>query len=171
MSSPELPKRPVGPPRPKRRLIPRLRTVHEVSAGGLVVAEVTQEPDCLLISRFDRRNRHIWSFPKGHVEGEETWQETAVREVHEETGIEAEVLSPLGKVDFWFMADGRRIHKTVHHFLMVARGGVISDEDPEVESVEWVAWHEVRGRLAYSDERSLFKKATRLLTDLGPTQS
>ncbi len=156
----------MGPPRPKVKLTQRLRTVHEVSAGGLVVDELAAQPMALLISRYDRRHRLIWSFPKGHVEGEETLQETALREVHEETGMRCEVVTKIGKVDFWFMADGRRIHKTVHHFLMVAKTGELSDEDPEVESVEWVPWDAVRSRLAYSDERTLLEKGRSLLADM-----
>lgn len=120
----------------------------------------------LLISRFDRRGRLIWSFPKGHVEPGETEAQTAVREVGEETGITAEVVERLGDIDFWFMADGRRIHKTVHHFLMVSRGGQLCADDPEVESVEWVPISAVPGRLAYSDERALLAKARERLSEL-----
>jgi 8-oxo-dGTP pyrophosphatase MutT (NUDIX family) len=155
---------PAGPPRPKYRLGRRPKTVDEVSAGGLVVDALTNEGNALLISRHDRRGRLIWSFPKGHLEDGETDTEAAVREVHEETGIRARVLERLGEIDFWFMADGRRIHKTVHHFLMVGEGGQLSDTDPEVESVEWVPLSAVHSRLAYSDERALLKKARSILS-------
>lgn len=121
--------------------------------------------EALLISRFDRRHRLIWSFPKGHLEAGETDREAALREVHEETGILARVVEPLGKIDFWFMADGRRIHKTVHHFLMLKVGGALSDTDPEVESVEWVPLPMVHSRLAYPDERSLLRKARKIISD------
>jgi len=154
---------PAGPPRPKNRLGRRPKTVDEVSAGGLVVDKLTTDGHALLISRHDRRGRLIWSFPKGHLEGSETDQQAAIREVHEETGIFARVLEPLGEIDFWFMADGRRIHKTVHHFLMISEGGELNDEDPEVESVEWVPLSAVHSRLAYSDERALLKKARAFL--------
>lgn len=143
----------------------RPATVDEISAGGLVVDAVSTEPQALLISRYDRRGRLIWSFPKGHIEPGENSRQTAIREVGEETGIVAEVLEPLGTIDFWFMADGRRIHKTVHHFLLVAVGGALSAEDPEVEFVEWVPLPAVRSRLAYSDERELLQKAEALLAE------
>lgn len=157
--------RPAGPPRPKNPVGRRYRTVSEVSAGGLVVERLTAGSRGLLISRLDRRGRLIWSFPKGHLEAGETAQEAAIREVGEETGIEASVVEPLGEIDFWFMADGRRIHKTVHHFLMVCEGGELCADDPEVESVEWVPLSAVSARLAYSDERALLRKARSLLAE------
>ncbi len=143
-----------------------MRTVDEVSAGGLVVDQMSSEAQALLISRHDRRGRLIWSFPKGHLEEGETDRDAAIREVAEETGIQAAVLEPLGEIDFWFMADGRRIHKTVHHFLMVCEGGELCADDPEVESVEWVPLSAVSARLAYSDERALLKKARARLSEL-----
>ena len=158
--------RPPGPPRPKNRLGRRVRTVDEVSAGGLVVDRLDPGAQGLLISRHDRRGRLIWSFPKGHLEAGETDQIAAIREVGEETGITAAVVEPLGEIDFWFMAEGRRIHKTVHHFLMVCEGGELCADDPEVESVEWVPLSAVAGRLAYSDERALLKKARARLSEL-----
>ena len=143
-----------------------MRTVDEVSAGGLVVDHVSADAQALLISRHDRRGRLIWSFPKGHLEEGETDRDAAIREVGEETGIQAAVVEPLGEIDFWFMADGRRIHKTVHHFLMVCEGGELCADDPEVESVEWVPLSAVPARLAYSDERALLKKARARLSEL-----
>jgi 8-oxo-dGTP pyrophosphatase MutT (NUDIX family) len=158
--------RPTGPPRPKNRLGQRARTSIEVSAGGLVVDRLSPDAQALLISRHDRRGRLIWSLPKGHLEQDETDRQAAIREVGEETGIVAEVVEPLGDIDFWFMSDGRRIHKTVHHFLMVCQGGELCADDPEVESVEWVPLSAVPARLAYSDERALLKKARARLAEL-----
>lgn len=150
---------------PKHRLGRHPTTVDETSAGGLVVDRLASDAQALLISRHDRRGRLIWSFPKGHIEEGETDGEAAIREVREETGIEAELLEPLGAIDFWFMSDGRRIHKTVHHFLMVAVGGALSAEDPEVVSVEWVPFGAVLSRLVYADERSLLRKAQTLISE------
>jgi ADP-ribose pyrophosphatase YjhB (NUDIX family) len=145
---------------------PRLRRVEETSAGGLVVDVVNgDEPRAALIGRLDRRGRLLWSLPKGHVEAGETHEDTAVREVAEETGITGRVLARLGTIDFWFVADGRRIHKTVHHFLLLAQGGELSDEDIEVEAVEWVPLGELAERLAYADERRLVEGVHTLLAD------
>ena len=105
----------------------------------------------------------MWSMPKGHIEPGESVQDAAVREVEEETGIRGRVIAPLGTIDFWFVADGRRIHKTVHHYLLEAAGGVLSDDDEEVVAVDWVPLSEVGDRLAYADERRLVGQAADLL--------
>jgi 8-oxo-dGTP pyrophosphatase MutT (NUDIX family) len=150
-------------PAPSR---PRLRRVEETSAGGLVVDVADGgEPRAALIGRLDRRGRLLWSLPKGHVEAGETHEDTAVREVAEETGITGRVLAPLGTIDFWFVAEGRRVHKTVHHFLLLAQAGELSDEDIEVEQVEWVPLAELGDRLAYADERRLVEQVPSLLMD------
>lgn len=122
-------------------------------------------PRAAIIGKQDRRGRLLWSLPKGHLEAGESAQEAAVREVAEETGISGEILAELGTIDFWFVADGRRIHKTVHHFLMRAVGGELSDEDVEVTEVAWVPLPDLAGRLAYPDERDLVSTAGRLLAD------
>ncbi len=106
----------------------RLQRVEETSAGGLIVDRRDGDgAHAALIGRKDRRGRLLWSLPKGHVEAGETNEDAAIREVMEETGITGRVLAPLGTIDFWFVADGRRIHKTVHHFLLLALGGELSD--------------------------------------------
>src|ERR1700712_4758735 len=111
----------------------------EVSAGGLVVRVEDGVAVAAIIGRLDRRGRLRWSLPKGHLEAGETAEQAAVREVQEETGIIGVVTAELGKIDYWFVADGRRIHKTVHHFLLRATGGELSDADIEVTEVAWVA--------------------------------
>ncbi|MBC3194542.1 NUDIX hydrolase [Pseudonocardia sp. C8] len=141
----------------------RLRTVDETSAGGLVVHPVTGA--AALIGRLDRRGRLLWSLPKGHIEAGETAEQAAVREVEEETGIIGEVLAPLGTIDFWFVAEDRRVHKTVHHYLMRALGGELSDADVEVAEVAWVPLGELESRLAYADERRLIRHAANLLEE------
>ncbi len=118
-----------------------------------------------VIGRLDRRGRLLWSLPKGHIEEGETAEQAAVREVEEETGIIGCVVAPLGTIDFWFVAEDRRVHKTVHHFLLRATGGELSDEDIEVSEVAWVPLDELESRLAYADERRLIRRATELLED------
>jgi 8-oxo-dGTP pyrophosphatase MutT (NUDIX family) len=154
------------PTPPSRR---PLRRVDETSAGGLVLDRRGPGANGALIGRLDRRGRLLWSLPKGHVERGETEEDTAVREVMEETGIRGAVVGKLGTIDFWFVADGRRIHKTVHHFLLVAtdpvHGLVLSDEDVEVSEVAWVPLGEVASRLAYADERRLLERVPDLLAE------
>lgn len=138
-------------------------TVDETSAGGLVVDTATGR--AALIGRLDRRGRLLWSLPKGHIEPGETAEQAAVREVTEETGIVGEVLAQLGVIDYWFVAEQRRIHKTVHHFLLRQVGGELSDADVEVTEVSWVPLSELEARLAYADERKLVRRAGELLSE------
>ena len=153
-------------PSPPRR---PLRRVDETSAGGLVLDRRGPEASGALIGRLDRRGRLLWSLPKGHVEPGETEEQAAVREVAEETGIRGSVIGKLGTIDFWFVADGRRIHKTVHHFLLLADdpiGGLeLSDEDVEVSEVAWVPLTELAAKLAYADERRLLERVPDLLPE------
>lgn len=148
---------------------PRLRTVRETSAGGLVVdgLDGPSERRCAaLIGRTDRRGRLLWSLPKGHIEKGETAEQTAMREVAEETGITGQVLASLGSIDYWFVAEGRRVHKTVHHYLLASVGGELSDADIEVTEVAWVPLSELGSRLAYADERRLVEVASELIDRL-----
>ncbi|MBB5854080.1 NUDIX hydrolase [Amycolatopsis umgeniensis] len=146
--------------RRRRRRGRRLTTVDETSAGGLVVD--TERAHAALIGRLDRHGRLLWSLPKGHIEDGETVEQTAVREVKEETGISSRVLEPLGTIDYWFVAERRRVHKTVHHFILESTGGELSDEDVEVTEVAWVPLADLETTLAYSDERKLVRKAKEL---------
>ncbi|WP_181776959.1 NUDIX hydrolase [Amycolatopsis pittospori] len=146
--------------RRRRRRGRRLTTVDETSAGGLVVD--AERANAALIGRLDRHGRLLWSLPKGHIEDGETVEQTAVREVKEETGISAQVLQPLGTIDYWFVAERRRVHKTVHHFILESTGGELSDEDVEVTEVAWVPLADLETTLAYSDERKLVRKAKEL---------
>lgn len=140
-----------------------MRTVDEISAGGLVVNSTNDK--AAVIGRIDRRGRLLWSLPKGHIEEGETPEQAAVREVAEETGIAASVVATLGSIDYWFVADDHRVHKTVHHFLLRAHGGELSDADVEVAEVAWVPLSELPQRLAYADERRLVRRAADLLAD------
>jgi ADP-ribose pyrophosphatase YjhB (NUDIX family) len=144
-----------------------MTTVDETSAGGLVVD--SERSRAVLIGRLDRHGKLLWSLPKGHIEARETVEQTAIREVKEETGISARVLGSLGSIDYWFVAERRRVHKTVHHFLLEAVGGELSDEDVEVTEVAWVPIAEVEDRLAYTDERALVRKARQLFGDESQT--
>ncbi|OBI14438.1 DNA mismatch repair protein MutT [Mycobacterium sp. E2462] len=155
--------------RSPRRAPDQLRTVHETSAGGLVIDGIDGPRDAqvaALIGRVDRRGRMLWSLPKGHIEQGETAEQTAIREVAEETGIRGSVLAALGRIDYWFVTDGRRVHKTVHHYLMRFSGGELSDEDVEVAEVAWVPIRELPSRLAYADERRLAQVADELIDKL-----
>lgn len=157
----------MSPPRP-RPWRPTPRTVEEVSAGGLVVDDGDGVPRAALIARVNRAGRLEWCLPKGHLEPGETPEQAAVREIAEETGIQGQVVAPLGSIDYWFSASGRRIHKTVHHFLLEATGGHLTVEgDPDAEAVDaaWVPLAELDQRLAFGNERRMARAARLLLSD------
>ncbi|QCB29482.1 Putative mutator protein MutT4 [Corynebacterium endometrii] len=154
-----------------------METRDETSAGGLVVSGLAEavQPDnqvdlsriyVALIGRLDRRGRLLWSMPKGHVENDDSKSVTAEREVWEETGIFGEVFAELGTIDYWFVSDGVRIHKTVHHHLLRYVDGILNDEDPEVTEVAWIPVSELIEHLAYADERKLARVAHDMLPDL-----
>jgi ADP-ribose pyrophosphatase YjhB (NUDIX family) len=136
---------------------PYAKRVDEVSAGGLVV-DATGKLG-LLIGRRDLKDatgkRILWSLPKGHIEEGETPEDAALREVQEETGIVSVIEKSLGVIDFWFMAGGKRIHKTVHHYLFRENGGVLAPQESEVDEVAWFPLSEIVERLAYPDEKKL----------------
>ncbi len=131
----------------------------------MVVRHVEGMPSVALIGRLDRSGRLRWSLPKGHLEPGETAEQAAVREVAEETGITGRITAPLGSLSYSFTVDGRRIHKRVHHFLMVAESGELSDDDIEVTEVAWVPLRRVPQVLAYAAERRIAHRATKVLAD------
>jgi ADP-ribose pyrophosphatase YjhB (NUDIX family) len=148
--------------------IPYAKRVDEVSAGGLVID--TTGKLGLLIGRRDLKDasgkRILWSLPKGHIEEGETPEVAALREVQEETGIESVIEKSLGVIDFWFMAGGKRIHKTVHHYLFRESGGLLAPQESEVDEVSWFPLAEIIERLAYPDEKKLIAR-THATEELG----
>jgi ADP-ribose pyrophosphatase YjhB (NUDIX family) len=146
--------------RPKPQSKTYAKRVDEVSAGGLVVDHSGKNG--LLIGRIDHKDlsgkRILWSLPKGHIEAGETPEQAALREVAEETGIESAIERSLGVIDFWFMAGGKRIHKTVHHYLFRETGGILAPQESEVDEVGWFPLSEIVERLAYPDEKKLISR-------------
>ena len=151
---------------PKRAEVkrPYAKRVDEVSAGGLVID--TTGTMGLLIGRYDHKDasgkRVLWSLPKGHIEEGETPEQAAIREVAEETGITSSITKSLGVIDFWFMAGGKRIHKTVHHFMFTEVGGTLLAQESEVDEVSWFPLAEIVDRLAYPDEKKLIAKTAEI---------
>lgn len=143
---------------PKNR---HAKRVDEISAGGLVIDFSGTKG--LLIGRFDQkdatRERLLWSLPKGHIEEGETPEVAAIREVAEETGIQSEISRELGVIDFWFMAGGKRIHKTVHHYLFKEVGGNLMPQESEVDEARWFPLAEIVNLLAYPDEKKLIARS------------
>lgn len=140
--------------------------VDETSAGGLVVDVREGRAWTAVIARRNRAGRLEWCLPKGHLEGEETAEQAAVREVAEETGIHGQILRHLASIDYWFSGNDRRVHKVVHHYLLAATGGELTienDPDHEAEEVAWVMLDEVAAQLAYPNERRVVALARDVL--------
>lgn len=144
----------------------RAPAVHETSAGGLCIKVEGGQAHVAVILRRNRAGRLETCLPKGHLEGNETPAEAAVREVQEETGVRGEVICLLGTVDYWFSGSTTRVHKLVHHFLMEYTGGemtVENDPDHEAEDARWLPLQEALTRLSYPNERRVVSAAIDLL--------
>lgn len=119
-----------------------------------------------LMARFNRGGKLEWCIPKGHLEQNETSEQAAIREVFEETGLEAQIIQHLGEVNYLFIQDGSKISKTVHVYLMQQTGGELSfDKDPhkEASELEWVRVSELLDRLSHGNEKRIAKLAIELI--------
>jgi 8-oxo-dGTP pyrophosphatase MutT (NUDIX family) len=130
-------------------------TRFQISAGGVVCRrDPAGEIEVALIAT-QEGNR--WGLPKGLVEEGESLEETARREVREETGLEAEVLERLEPIEYWYWwdEDGQKVryHKKVYFFVMACRGGDITQHDFEVEKVRWFSVDEAIKQASYRTER------------------
>jgi 8-oxo-dGTP pyrophosphatase MutT (NUDIX family) len=124
----------------------------ETSYGGVVV----RADDVLVITP---RGKPVTGLPKGGAAAGETGAEAALREVREETGVQARVLEPLGDVRYWYRRGGRRVHKTVHFYLCEFLTGSTADHDHEVDEARWIPLQEARKALSYGGERALIERA------------
>jgi 8-oxo-dGTP pyrophosphatase MutT (NUDIX family) len=140
-----------------------VKTRTEISAGGVVFRNGDQGVELALAARRTRRGELAWGLPKGNVEEHETAEQTAEREVLEETGLVSEIRGSLGEISYWFVWGGERVHKTVVFFLMEAVGGDISEHDHEMEEIRWYPLDEAARLATYRGERDVIRRATRLL--------
>ena len=100
-----------------------------------------------------------WTLPKGTPTSEESVEQTALREVAEETGLEVRIVAPVGAIDYFFTQGGARIHKTVHFFLMEPTGGSLDAHDHEFDDVRWVPLEEALELLTFPTERQIVDQA------------
>ena len=131
----------------------------EFSAGGIVF----KKEDSTLYILVSQHSQHLgWVFPKGligdHVEGEKK-ESTAVREVEEETGAEAEIVEQITPVTYWYIWEGEKRKKTVYYFIMKYMGGDITKHDHEMSAVEWLPDDKVLERLTYKSDKDSYKEA------------
>jgi 8-oxo-dGTP pyrophosphatase MutT (NUDIX family) len=138
-----------------------MSTDQEVSYGGVVV----RGDDVIVI--VPRGRRRVLGLPKGGQHAGESPEETAAREVREETGIVARVRDRLGQVDYSYRRGGRRIDKTVHFYLCEFEAGDTADHDHEVDDARWIPLAEARRRLSYPGEREMIERALSILAANG----
>jgi 8-oxo-dGTP pyrophosphatase MutT (NUDIX family) len=129
------------------------RPLRETSYGGVVL----RGDDVLVITPVGRRR--VTGLPKGGPQPGETGEETATREVREETGVNAVVREPLGDVNYWYRRGGRRVYKTVHFYLFDYQSGSTADHDHEVEEARWMPLADALTALSYPGERALIERA------------
>lgn len=140
-----------------------METRREVSAGGVVYRRDGEEIEIALASRRTRKGELAWGLPKGGIDEGESVRDAAVREVREETGLEAEIEDDLGEIRYFYVWEHVRVRKAVHFFLMRAIGGDVSLHDHEMEDVRWFALRTALKKAAYRGERDVLERAAERL--------
>ena len=136
----------------------RRRERTEFSAGGVVVNE--GRVIVIVPVKRDAHGRRVLGLPKGHPDGDESAEAAAIREVAEETGVTAELIAPLGDVEYDYERRGRRIAKRVAFFLFEYRSGSLDDHDHEIEEARWMPIEEALTALSYAGEREMVRRAS-----------
>lgn len=108
-----------------------------------------------------------WQLPKGRVDPDETAETAAIREVHEEAGIETQLIDTIEVIEYWFYANENgqkaRIHKYVQFFLLEYCSGDPSNHDNEVNEARWVEINQAQEMLEFSSEKMILEKARSLI--------
>ena len=138
---------------------------YPVSSGGVVIRRSPQGVEVLICSQM--KTPPLWGLPKGTPKPGENLEETARREVTEETGLKVEIKKTIGSIRYWFVKGGVKYHKTVHFFLMAPTGGAIEDHDPEYDVVQWFPASQALRTLTYKNEVEIVEKAVALFEDEG----
>jgi 8-oxo-dGTP pyrophosphatase MutT (NUDIX family) len=130
-------------------------TQKATSAGGIVFREGDSGTELLIGRRRSERAGSTWSLPKGTPDAGETTEQTALREVLEETGLEMRIVATVGDIQYYFAREGVRIDKTVYYFLMEPTGGDLTHHDHEFEEVRWVPLAEADRLMSFPTERDI----------------
>jgi 8-oxo-dGTP pyrophosphatase MutT (NUDIX family) len=133
---------------------PRKKTRNEHSSGGAVITLRDGAPHVALIAT---RGKTRWGLPKGAVSEGETSEQAALREVLEETGLQAEIVKPLDTIEYFFRAGDTLIRKRVDFYLMRYLAGELTPQLSEVDDVEWVELSEAIERTSFESERKLLE--------------
>lgn len=138
----------------------------EFSAGGVVfkVPPTGSGNKNIEILVAQHSQHHGWVFPKGFIGDKEEFkgqskEETALREVEEETGVIGKILEPVTPITYWYVMDSVKRRKTVYYYIMQEVGGDITKHDWEMENVEWLPIDKVEERLTYDSDKTVWKEA------------
>ena len=137
-----------------------VRQLEQISAGGVVFRQADESIEIAIVQIVPEMR---WQLPKGVIDPGETIEAAALREVREESGIEAEMIAPIDTIEYWFSAEyggeRRRYHKFVHFFLMRFKAGDVGDHDDEVAESRWVTIDEALRLLEFKSERDVVTQA------------
>ena len=137
----------------------RLKQGTATSAGGIVIRYEDGIAQLVVGRRRRERDSVTWTLPKGTPNPGETTEETALREVTEETGLAVRIVRPFDSIRYTFVQGRTRIHKTVHYFLMVPTGGDLGQHDHEFDEVRWIGFEDAATLLTFETERALVARA------------
>lgn len=141
-----------------------MKSRDEVSAGGVVFR---REEDCVSVLVCKDAGYKKWVLPKGLIDKGESSEETAVREVREEVGVQARIIESLGEEKYIYMSRGVRVFKVVHYFLMEYQSGSETDHDHEMDEVKWVSLDDAIGLMGYKGAKDVLSRAKSRLEATG----
>jgi len=135
---------------------------NQVSSGGVIFRENNNTAEIALISV---KGGNVWCLPKGLVEKGELPEETAVREVQEETGLKGRIIDKIGDISYWYFIkeENIRSRKTVHFYLMKYEGGTTADHNWEVDDAAWFAVDEALKKVSYKGDKEIVEKAKNII--------
>ena len=156
-----------SPARPRRRAsASRFKLREAVSAGGVVHRSGDRGVEVLLLET----RGGVWGLPKGTPDAGESIEQTALREVREETGLEVALEDKIGMIEYWFArpSERTRYHKRVHFWLMRPTGGDVSAHDDEHITVAWFPLGEALRRVTHANSADTLQRAATLLAERTP---
>ena len=135
--------------------------IGEYSAGGVVYRHTEDGYDIVAVQRARHED---WSLPKGHIEAGESREQAALREVKEETGLDAQIVGDLGEVVYFYRRKNEGlVRKSVYHYLMQALSDKLGGPNWEVSEVRWIPITEAHTLLSYENDKGIVRKAQSLL--------
>ncbi|HTR44810.1 MAG TPA: NUDIX hydrolase [Thermodesulfovibrionales bacterium] len=136
----------------------------QVSSGGVIFREREGIIEIALVAV---KEGSVWCLPKGIIEKGEKPEETAVREVREETGLAGRALKKIGEIAYWYYVKDKnaKYRKTVHFYLLEYLSGSTDDHNWEVDKAQWFALDEALRMVSYKGDREIVEKARGMLLE------